>query len=252
VISTRSGPMSGLRGGDIVGSVSRAVAALIAIASAGGLFAGCFSSGGCGGKCPTAIFDLGALDDSTVTWSIAGAPPQTITSLVPYPPSAGECSFYYRKGEIFASSGVNPDQVIAGSINIQCNSPGGGGFSMSIRDPSDFRNWQVGGFQMPAAKGSVIADIGPNSGLGCNGLYFDGMELNVTVDTATGSPVPFPKVVTDDFARTFRLDFDTSTVTPANSRGEACHVSVSTQVSVHLTQTAADYVVSLAAPCGCE
>jgi hypothetical protein len=232
--------------------VSRAAAALIAIASAAGLFAGCSSSRGCSGTCPTAIFDLRALDDSTVTWSIAGAAAQSITGLVPYPPSAGECSFRYSKGEILASSGVNPDRVIAGYVYIQCDSTGGGGFDMGVQDPSDFRSWQAGASQMPAAKGSVIADVGPSSGLGCNGLYFDGMELTITVDTATGGPVPFPKVVTDDFTRTFRLDFDTSTVTPANSGGEPCAVSVSAQVSVHLTQTAADYVVSPDAQCACK
>jgi len=199
-----------------------------------------------------AIFDLRALDDSTVTWSVGGATPQTITGLIPYPPAAGACSFRYSKGEIFAGSGANPDRVIPGFVNLQCRSSGGGGFDMGIRDPGDFRSWQTGSSQIPAANGSVIADVGPSSGLGCNGLYFDGMELNLTVDTATGGAVPFPTVVTDDFARTFRLDFDTSTVTPANSRGETCAVSISAQVSVHLTQTAADYVVSPDAPCLCE
>jgi hypothetical protein len=80
------------------------VAALIAIASAAGLFAGCSSSGGCGGKCPTASFDLRALDDSTVTWSVAGATAQTITGLVPYPPSAGSARSVTSKGEIFAGA----------------------------------------------------------------------------------------------------------------------------------------------------
>lgn len=200
-----------------------------------------------------ATFDLGVLKDSTVTWSIAGAPLQTtIAGLVPYPPSSGECSFRYDKGEIRAGSGAIPDRVIAGFADIQCASVGGGGFSMGIRDPGDFRSWQIGGSQMPAAQRSVIADVGPSAGLGCNGLYFDGMELTVTVDTATGGPAPFPKVVTDDFARAFRLDFDTSTVTPANSRGETCSTSISAQVSVHLTQTAADYAVYPEASCGCE
>ena len=123
---------------------------------------------------------------------------------------------------------------------------------MIVRDPGDFRTWQAGGSQMPAAKGSIIADVGPSSGLGCNGLYFDGMALNVTVDTATGGPEAFQTVVTADFMRTFRLAFDMSTVTPANSRGETCAVSVSAQVSVHLTQTAADYVVNPDASCGCK
>ena len=190
-----------------------------------------------------ASFDLRALDDSTVTWSVAGATAQTITGLVPYPPSAGECSFRYSKGWILAGSGVNPDQVIRGFVNIQCAGPGGGGFEMGIRDPSDFRA-EAGGSQMPAAKGSVIADVGPSSGVGCNGLCSTEMELNVTVDTATGESGAIATVVTADFARTCRLDFDTSTVTPANGRGETCDVSFSAQVSVHLTQTAADYVVA--------
>ena len=245
--------MPGPCGGDILASVSRAAAVLIAIASAAGLFAGCTSSGGtCGGTCPTAIFDLHSLADSTVTWTVAGAPPETITGLVPYPPSTGECSFRYTKGEIIDFPSANKEQVIPGFANVQCASTGGGGFAMGIRDPSDLRTWQVGSWQMAAAKGSVIADVGPSSGLGCNGLYFDGMELSVTVDTATGSAMPFPKVVTDDFARTYRLDFDTSTVTPANSRGETCAASISAQVSVHLTQTTADYNISPNEHCRCE
>jgi len=233
--------------------VSRVAAALIGIASAAGLFAaGCSSSPGPCGTCPNAVFDLHSLDASTVTWSVGGAPPETVASLVPYPPSAGQCSFRYNKGQIIDYPGANKEQVIAGYFNVQCNSAGGGGFDMAIRDPGDFRSWQASSWQMAAAQGSVIADVGPSAGLGCNGLYFDGMALTVAVETATGGAAPFPQVVTGDFARTFRLDFDTSTVTPANSRGETCATSVSAQVSVHLTQTAADYVVFPNASCGCE
>jgi hypothetical protein len=228
------------------------VAALIGIASATGLLAvGCSPSPGRCGTCPTASFDLHALDDSTVTWSIAGEPPQTVAALVAYPPSVGQCSFRYTKGWSINYSSPNQEQVIPGFANIQCASTGGGGFDMGVRDPSDFRSWQAGSWQTAAAKGGVIADVGPSSGLGCNGLYFDGMELTVTVETAAGGALPFPQVVTDDFVRTFRLHFDTSTVTPANSRGETCASSISAQVSVHLTQTAADYVVNPNASCGC-
>jgi hypothetical protein len=78
------------------------------------------------------------------------------------------------------------------------------------------------------------------------------MELSLTVAIATGGPAPFPYVVTDDFARTFRLDFDTSTVTPTRASGETCGVSLSAQVSVQLTQIAADYNVRPNAPCLCE
>lgn len=187
-----------------------------------------------------------------VTWSIAGETPRTITSLDPYPPSAGECSFRYTKGEVIDFPSANREQVINGYVNLQCSSVAGGGFDMGIRDPGDFRTWQAGSWQLAAAHGKVLADVGPSAGLGCNGLYFDGMELNVAVETATGGPAPFPQVVTDDFIRTYRLDFDTSTVTPTRSSGEPCDVSISAQVSMHLTQTAADYVVNPNMSCGCE
>jgi hypothetical protein len=58
--------------------------------------------------------------------------------------------------------------------------------------------------------------------------------------------------VTDDFVRTFRLDFDTSSVPATNGVGEPCDLSLSAQVSLHLTQTAADYVYDADAPCICE
>jgi hypothetical protein len=228
-------------------------AALIGIASAGGLFAaGCSSAPGSCGKCPSTSFDLRSLDDSTVTWSVAGEAPQTITGLVPSPPSAGQCSFRYTKGWIINYSSATHESVIPGFVDIQCDSVGGGGFDMGIRDPGDFRGWQASSWQMAAASGGVLADVGPSSGFGCNGLSFDGMELTVTVETAAGGPAPFPQVVSDDFVRTFRLDFDTSTVTPTRSGGATCSVSLSAQVSVHLTQNAADYLADPNASCGCE
>ena len=244
--------MPGLDRGDKLAGVSRVAAALIGITSAAGLYAaGCSSSPGSCGKCPTASFDLHSLADSTVTWSVAGEPSQTISGLVPYPPAAGQCSFRYTKGWIIDYADPK-ERVIPGFVNLQCDSVGGGGFDMGIQDPGDFRTWQAGSWQMAAAGGSVIADIGVSGGLPCNGLYFDGMELSATIETATGSPARFPGVVTNDFVRTFRLDFDTSTVTPANSGGQTCNFSVSAQVSVHLTQTAADYLVNPDASCGCE
>src|SRR5262249_37635303 len=152
----------------------------------------------------------------------------------PDPPSTGQCSFRYEKGEIIHYSDKDPQDWIFGFVNIHCASAGGGGFDMGIRDPSDFRTWQAGSSQMVVARGSVLADIGSSSGVGCNGMYFDGMELAVTVETATGSSEPFPSVVSSDFARTFRFDFDTSTVMPSRNSGEPCGASLSAQVSVHL------------------
>src|SRR5262249_44946095 len=128
--------------------------------------------------------------------------------------------------------------------DIQCDDPGGGGFDMGVWDPGDFRSWQAGGWQMAAADGSISADIGASTGLPCNAVYLNGIEETLTVETAAGGAGPFPQVVTDDFVRTFRLDFDTSTVTPTKNGGETCAFSFSAQVSLHLTQAAADYVVN--------
>jgi len=228
-----------------------AAAAVIGIASTAALgVAGCFSSHAPCPICPTATFDLHALADSTVTWSVAGEPPQTVTDLVAYPPSTNQCSFRYTKGEIIDYGGGRGEQPIPGFVNIQCASPSGGGFDMGVQDLADVRTWQAGSWQMTGANGGVLADIGAPGAVGCNANYFNGMEMSVTVETAPGSAAPFPQVVTDDFSRTFRLGFDTSTVTPTNNSG--CSVSLSAQVSVHLTQTAADYFINPNASCGCE
>lgn len=72
------------------------------------------------------------------------------------------------------------------------------------------------------------------------------------VETARGSAAPYPQMVTDDFERTFRLELDTATATPTMSTGEACDFPVTEKVSLHLTQTAADYVYDPQAPCICE
>ena len=77
------------------------------------------------------------------------------------------------------------------------------------------------------------------------------MPLTITVETATGRAAAYPTLVTDDFERTFRVDFDTTGVTPAIPRG-ACDPVISAQVSLHLTQAVNDYVYDANAPCICE
>jgi hypothetical protein len=107
---------------------------------------------------------------------------------------------------------------------------------------------------------SVGVDFYPNmsqpagpTGTACNvATYLEGIVLTVTVDAATGGPAPYPKLVTDDFVRSFRLDFDTSSVQATNGAGVPCDFALAAQVSLHLTQTAADYVYAADAPCVCE
>ena len=80
----------------------------------------------------------------------------------------------------------------------------------------------------------------------------DGVVMTVTVETATGSRAPYPQLVTSDFVRTFRLDFDTSTATVTRDGDGPCAPPIAAQVSLHLTQTAADYVYDPNALCNCE
>ncbi len=102
---------------------------------------------------------------------------------------------------------------------------------------------------MTAAGDSVASDYGSGN---CSVAYWNGMTMTVMVETATGGAAPYPKLVTDDFERTFRLSFDSSTATPTMSDGLACDYPLTAQVSLHLTQTAADYVYDPNAPCICE
>ena len=231
--------------------MGRSAGALIAIGAAAGLFgAGCSMGYSCGGKCPTATFDLRALDDSTATWSNAGAPTQMATGLVPYPPSGSACSFRYLKGQIF---GPRPDgtaeTVMDGNLSLRCGGAGTG-FEFYSWDLGDYRNWQAGTWQMYTPAGSFDATF-PEATTG-TGCYLDGMDIVATVETAIGGPLPYPKMVTDDFVRTFRLDFDTSTATPVDGIGKPCNFPLAAQVSLHLTQTATDYVYDANAPCLCE
>ena len=51
-----------------------------------------------------------------------------------------------------------------------------------------------------------------------------------------------PKVVTDNFVRTFRIEFDTSSVDCARSDGVACDLGVTMQAALQFTQTCVDCV----------
>lgn len=57
--------------------------------------------------------------------------------------------------------------------------------------------------------------------------------------------------MTDDFVRTFRVELDTSGATARTPAGEICDFPVTEKASLHLTQTAADYVYNADDLCPC-
>src|SRR5436190_2237601 len=248
--------MPGLDGGDRLAAMSKAAAALIGIASAAGLFAtGCSTQGHCGGKCPTAIFDLRALGDSTVTWSVAGAPSQTTTGITTgngnYPPSGTDCWYQYTKGRILRPlTDGGAEKILNGYVTLACAGGGYGLFEFIFWDLADYRTWTAGTSQIRPAAGEFSASY-PSSGGGCTSADLDDMPLTITVETATGRAAAYPTLVTDDFERTFRVDFDTTGVTPASPRG-ACDPVISVQASLHLMQAVNDFVYNPNGFCMCE
>ena len=152
-----------------------------------------------------------------------------------------------------------------GYFALRCVDAGAGAFNFYVNSLGDFRSWEVGTFTLAAAPTSVGVDYFPNMpqqgtppAAACKltpdilSAFFEGIILTVTVETATGGGAPYPTLVTDDFVRTFRLDFDTSTVQPRTIKGVACDFPLAAQVSLHLTQTAADYAYDPDAPRDCN
>ena len=217
--------------GDIVKRMSWKVVALAGAACAGGLLvAGC-SPASCGTR-PLATYDLHPLDGGTVTWSFQGAPSQT-TGVVPGHAAGSDCAFENEGGKIFQAVDGGAD-FVQGYFVVRCMDAGAGAFNFYVNGLGDFRSWEVGTFTMVAADVSVGVDYFPNTpqqgappAAACNvtpdiqSAFFEGIVLTVTVETATGAAAPYPTLVTDDFVRTFRLDFDTSTAQSRTIEGAA-------------------------------
>ena len=222
------------------------------LAIAGLVPAGCTSTSTCGkGPCPTATFNLRALDDSTVTWTFSQLPAQTSTGFVTGEPSVGQCRFDYQ-GVVF-QSGV--ELAAPGPQALACNGESQQLFDYLGFDLGDPRAWSVGSFTLlnracPTECSSCNPAAGP-TGKPCLNAVLDSVNVKVVVETAIGGAAPRPKLVTDDFVRTFRLELDTSAATARTSTGEVCDYPVTEKVSLHLTQTAADYVYDAEARCPC-
>jgi len=184
--------------------------------------------------------------------------PQMTAGFVPYPPSDDRCSFTFNKGSISRSvSDGGADRLSQGWFDLVCGGGGHGHFDVVASHLGDPRTWSVGTFQVVAEANAVGTDYFPSLATngavatGCTTASLTGMVLTITVETAVGGAAPYPKLVTDEFERTFRIEFDTATATPSTSSGP-CDFAVTANVSLHLTQSAADYVYDPNAPCVCE
>lgn len=213
---------------------------------------GCTSQSTCGkGPCPTATFDLHVLDDSTVSWTFVQSTAQTSTEFVTGDPSVGQCFFTYQ-GVVFQSG---REITTAGQRALACNGGDQQVFNYLGLDLGDPRDWSVGTFTLlnraSATECLYCNPVAGPAGKPCIIAALDSMSVKVVVETATGGAAPRPKMVTDDFVRTFRVEFDTSAATARMWMGEVCDYPVTEKVSLHLTQSAADYVYHSDAACPC-
>jgi hypothetical protein len=178
------------------------------------------------------------------------------SGFVPRPPPDDRCSFNFNNGQIDHRplSDGGADRFNEGYFDLVCGGGGHGQFDVVAAALGDPRSWSAGTFQLAAQPNTVGTDYqGGASSIasGCTTANLAGLVLTITVETAVGGAAPFPKVVTDDYLRTFRVDFDTATATPTTSAGP-CDFAVTTRASLHFAQTAADYVLNPKALCLCE
>ena len=215
---------------------------------AGLVLAGC-SDTYKGGPCAMATFALHALNDSTVTWRIGQSPAQTSIAFVSGTPSAGQCIFAYQ-GVVY-ESGMKV--AIPGTRVFACVGEGQQRIDYFGPDLGDPRAWSVGTFNITSKDGGVEChSCGSASSLAGNSCLYgtlDRVTAKVEVETAMGGEAPLPRLVTDDFVRTFRVEFDTSGAEARTPLGQVCDFPATEKASLHLTQTAADYVFDADAPC---
>jgi hypothetical protein len=201
------------------------------------------------GPCAMATFELHALEDSSATWTIGQSPAQTSTGVVPSYAAVGQCSFGYQ-GVVYESG---REHARPGLRVFGCEAGHEQAFNYLGLDLGDPRGWSVRTYTWKNEDGAIeCSSYAPTSGPAgnpCLHASLDSVSVKVDVETAIGGKAPVPKLVTDDFVRTFRVEFDTSGATARVPFGEVCDFPVTVKASLHLTQTAADYVFDADAPC---
>jgi hypothetical protein len=117
--------------------------------------------------------------------------------------------------------------------------------------PGDPRAWSVGTLfkGVPASSLKLLYCSDAARPSECVAAFPAGMSMRIDVESATGGPEPYPKFVTDDFIRTFWMRFDTADATEIACSVPCSRFPLTVNVSLHLDQSAADYVYHPDAPC---
>lgn len=213
--------------------------------------AGCTSSpNNCSANgCPRATGNTRLLSGSVVR-TIAGEAPRTLALVAsPAPTTPDACSISGLGVEVFQNEFVNGTGPI-----LACPTGSDRGFlDVLLTRLGDVREFALGTRTVAAGDLGIVAEICvPTGDRGCNlcKIGLEDTKATVTVEEATGGKAAYPKLVTSDYKRVFRVEVDTG-VRSSSSAGGACP-TVATKLVVRFEQTAADWRYDPNGPCLCE
>ncbi len=210
-----------------------------------------YSSGPCPTTgCPRATGHSRILS-GTLTRSIAGEPPRTLSLLAsPAPTNADVCSVSGLDVQVFQNEFVNGTGPI---VNCPIGADTTGFLDVLLTRLGDLRELAAGSRTLAAGDLGVLSEICvPAGDRGCtlSAIPLGDTKATVTVEEAVGGKAAYPKLVTADYKRVLRVEIDTGVRSSSSSAGAG--PSVATKLTLRLEQTAADWKYEPNAPCMCE
>jgi hypothetical protein len=139
------------------------------------------------------------------------------------------------------NSGVEVGQPVSESAVLRMTCSGGTGYDFWLTfSLGDLRNVGVGSYA-PGSPRVSYPEVNASETI-CSGSV-PASGVRVVVEEAVGGPAPYPEVVTPDYRRVVRVDFNYDTPQYADGDGDAgvCIASVRVVGHVRYTVVAADY-----------
>jgi hypothetical protein len=213
---------------------------LVALGALSAVLAGCTrSSGECSppaGGCPRSTFTT-QMTSGTLAYKVGSATSATSVPVSQAAPSDSTCTALNLDGEVFKDEFVNTI-----GPTVRCETPTGYVY-LALEKLGDPRAWPVGTRTLRGAEAGLVLEVAdcPKDApcFPCKAGVADA-SVTVVVEEAAGAAAPYPRMVTADYRRTYRIEVDTGPRSTANGVSTCSGVAVA--LSLHLEQTAARYV----------
>ena len=200
------------------------------------------------GGCPRSTFTT-QMTAGTLSVQLGSAPSATSLAVGQGGEPQAACVASGLDGEVFKNEFVNTI-----GPTVRCTTATGYVY-VTFEKLGDPRAWPVGTRTLRGAESGLGIEVSdcPKSGpcFPCKAAV-DDVTVTVVVEEAAGAAAPYPKMVTSDYQRAYRIEIDTGTRSTGN--GISTCSSVSVRSSLHLEQTSARYVDDPHAECAtyCE